>query len=336
LKEPDKVLDSFRTDVGKRHLHSALLRQFDLEFPHGKRQRNKSDGHGRGMVGTAAVLSLLLVTGLSVGMGSAFAENEWVKDDRPPDLPAVKPKVEIRLPVVGSSEMENTNPDGVPEEIKKVNPDAKGKEKKINAPREEPPVSDSPVEGEQTTSQPPREVIPSPGSSGKGEEHGGLPQYRNGSSQSSGVSKPPTNHPPRQVAPTPGSSGKGEEHGALMQYRGEPSKSSGGTVSKPHRNSTERHILVFGRVTAGQKSRSVPSGGKGTQKTAGTGNDSAKQFSRSSPQTSGTVTGNRPKTVKGGVLPQTAGNDLNGVAAGGAVALVGVLHALRRSRVNPS
>jgi hypothetical protein len=377
LKEPEKLLDVFRTDVGQRHLNSALLRQFDLEFPRGKRQRNKGGALGRGMAGTAAVLSLLLVTGLSIGMGSAFAENEWVKDVPPPDLPAVKPKVEIRLPVVGSPETENPGSDGIPGEIKKVNPGSEGKEKKIDKPKKEQTISDSPAEGEQPTSQPPREVAPTSGSSGKGEEHGGLPQHRGGSSQSTGgiVSNPPTrprevapasgssgkgekygghsqdrdgssqssggtvsNPPtrPREVAPTSGSSGKGEEHGGLPQHRDGLSQSSGGTVSTPHRNSGGRHILVPERVTARQKSGSAPSGGKGTQKAVGVGNDSTKQSSRQSPKANGSVTGNMPKTVKGGALPQTAGNDLNGVVAGGAVALLGAFHALRRSRVDPS
>lgn len=92
MKDPKQILDSWRTDIQSPNLYSDLLRQFDLEYPNRRGNRRKRKLAAlRKTNHTAAALSLCLVTGLTMGVGSAFANNELEPDlNQPVDLPPSK------------------------------------------------------------------------------------------------------------------------------------------------------------------------------------------------------------------------------------------------------
>lgn len=95
MKDPKQVLDMFRTDVHSVNVHSSLLRQFDLEYPNPKKNRRKRRTFKSNNSQTATVLSLCLVTGLTIGIGSAFAD-EVIPDLRPLDQAPAKANVDMK------------------------------------------------------------------------------------------------------------------------------------------------------------------------------------------------------------------------------------------------
>ncbi|MFC7443214.1 hypothetical protein [Laceyella putida] len=153
MKDPKQILDSWRTDVNSRNIYSNLLRQFDLEYPNqnGNRRKHKSFA-ARNPNHTAAALSLCLVTGLTMGVGSAFAENELGPDvSQPMDLPPSKAAVtqEQQAQEPEGSGLERRIEDSRPQEIEipkaKEQPTAQPEEVQPTTP-ELPPSEEKPRE----------------------------------------------------------------------------------------------------------------------------------------------------------------------------------------------
>lgn len=279
MKDPKQVLDMFRTDVHSRSVQSSLLRQFDLEYPNSKKNRRKRQYFKSNNSQTATILSLCLLTGFSVGIGSAFADNEVIPDLRPLDQAPVKAKLEIKeSPSVGK----NTEPirDIPPQEpnlkaqdkpsASEVKTDVRY-EKKDVAPETNMPKEDR--------------IFKQPAAS----------NHHTNIQDSPNVIKPSTQKETPQTAssqePIP------KERVQAVDLAGPPASNS------------------FAANSLNTKSQSE--------------SDSLKTTSDSHASTTET-----PKTVDGGELPQTAGNDLNGVVMGSSLALLGSIYAWRRKKAD--
>lgn len=107
MKDPKQILESFRTDVQSRNLYSSLLRQFDLEYPNPRGNRRKPKPlAGKNVNQMAAALSVCLVTGLSAGVGTAFANSDFGPGQHPLDEPPSKPDQKIEQPQSEGKELE--------------------------------------------------------------------------------------------------------------------------------------------------------------------------------------------------------------------------------------
>jgi hypothetical protein len=117
MKNIKKLFDSFfRGNIPSWNIYSHLLRQFDLDQAyHGSNRRSKSGN----MKSSLVILSLCLMTGLSIGVGSAFADNEWVPDTAPIDQPAHQEKVDVKAPSMKAQQnVESSFQEVVPKEGK--------------------------------------------------------------------------------------------------------------------------------------------------------------------------------------------------------------------------
>jgi hypothetical protein len=97
VKDPKKMLDSWRTDIRAGNIYGHLLRQFDLARSDCEPNRRKAK-KSHNIKSSAAILSLCFVTGLSVGVSSAFADNDIVPDVAPQEQPTQREKVDIKPP----------------------------------------------------------------------------------------------------------------------------------------------------------------------------------------------------------------------------------------------
>ncbi|AUS07865.1 hypothetical protein C1X05_02835 [Laceyella sacchari] len=296
MKDPKQILDSWRTDVHSRNIYSNLLRQFDLEYPNqkGNRRRPKSFA-ARNPNHTAAALSLCLVTGLTMGVGSAFAENEVGPDtNQPVDLPPSKASVTQEQP---APERKNV---GLERRIEDRRPQEVEIPKKPQVQQHQPDEVKSTSPELPPSEEKPREVVAEKEKS----------QPTSESEQPARKDQITNNHLSSHHSP------KLNQSEQTMKPQKE---------SKQH-PSTNQHIEEPVRVVEGEVSLEAFSTEK---KDAGTKQDAIKT-------TADTRSTELPKTMDGGQLPNTAGNDLNGVLIGGATALIGSLYAFRRSRVKRS
>ncbi|MBD1370831.1 LPXTG cell wall anchor domain-containing protein [Hazenella sp. IB182357] len=271
-----------------------LLRQFDLEEndPNRRNRRKKQFIRPARLSNAAATVSLCLATGMSIGIGTAFADKEVVPSEKPLDEAPAKIKVEEQQVESVEREVERSISETKPSE---------GSDKKI---KEEPTtqqVKEKPVE--QTQSKP-IEEIPKQENTAKPEasstETGNTAKPETSSTETGNTAKPET------------------------------SSTETGNTAKPETSSTETGN------TAKPETSST-----GTGSTAQTGqsdkNDGASATNPSTPTESSTAdepnSDHDIQTVDGGELPDTAGNDMNGVLIGGVSALIGGAYFLRQRKV---
>lgn len=304
MRDPKQILDSFRTDVSSRNMYTDLLRQFDLDEPnHRKPNRKRSSLSRSPLKGTAAVLSLCLVTGLTAGIGTASAESEVVPDHVPVDQPVQKPKIKIEqpkkdlrreeAPPLEQSPRENlTNNPKVVEKPKVEKVQEREKEKK----KIEPVLVEKPKETTQSIEpQTPNSPIKS--------DHPKSPQPVEQAPVDVTVPKEASSSVPREQTKT-----------NIPSY----------TVKE----STIKDSITKESTTKDSKASPV-------HKSVSSKNDSstpllvAEAGKKVSPEVNKQ---GEPKTVEGGELPKTAGDDLNGVLIGSGMALLGSLYALRRRK----
>ncbi|TCS96963.1 hypothetical protein [Hazenella coriacea] len=303
MRDPKQILDSFRTDVSSRNMYTDLLRQFDLEEPnHGKPNRKKSSLSRSPMKGTAAVLSLCLVTGLTAGIGTASAESEIAPDHAPIDQPVQKPKVEVEQPKHDIQRGETPPSDQSPRE------DFSNKPKEVEKPKvekaqvkenSEPIPTEKPKETTQSTH--------SPSSS--------TPMESDHSKSPQAVEQTPNHVTPPNEASSNASQGQTK---ANIQYQ--PNKEQKEQVGNHSSQLTEKASGIH---------KSEPSKNVSSQDSllVAESNKQAKPEENKKEQ---------PKTVEGGELPKTAGNDLNGVLMGSGMALLGSIYAFRRGKAKRS
>jgi hypothetical protein len=301
VKDPKQVLDSWRTDVPSRNIYSNLLRQFDLEYPNPRGNRRKPVTKRHVNHATAA-LSLCLVTGLSVGISSAFADSEIAPEQAPLDQPAAKAKVQMEQPKADVSDVERNIQDSPSEQtmkpsLPKVTPKADTKESRTGQDlvQDRFPVLDaSPQE-------------PKARSEVKMQERPTLQSQNQHKRQEL---------PPKADAPT-SAQNSSTAHLAMKEH----------AQAKHHVSA----VQTFSRKEQSEGSHNNSS--KPEQEFDSWGGNKqlvAKSSSVKQQQTNRTA---EPKTVQGGALPKTAGNDLDGVLLGSAVTLLGSAYALRKSRV---
>jgi len=299
LKDPRQVLESFRTDVQSRNVHSSLLRQFDLEYPNSKGNRRKRRRIKPQNGQTAAVLSLCLMTGMTFGVGSAFADNEVVPEPPPLDQAPVKAKLKIEENRDLGADLERPLQDFPPKEQEKKDfekpqaPKAKADprtEKKDIAPDTDIPSEDS------TFKQPAK------------------PNHHSNTQDSPIMNDSHEKQAIKETVPKE----KAPEEPVSMVDSSRKAIPNGSQHALEKKGSSDSTPL---------DAKGAEKGAGGTQKmiTAG-GQPKSSNDSRAS--------GEVPQTVQGGELPKTASNDLNGVVIGSSLAVLGSLYALRRKRAD--
>ncbi|MBA4493648.1 hypothetical protein ACFO25_04550 [Paenactinomyces guangxiensis] len=304
MKDPRQILDAFRTDVRSRNVYSDLLRQFDLEQPKKRRNRKKFQPlKNHNLTNSTAILSLCMITGLSAGMGTAFAEDEIAPEKPPLDQPPSEVKVDVKAPELKERTVER-NPSGPPPELQAEKPA-----------KTVPPKDDEPREKVNREAGPEAKQQESPKSERK-EATQRETEKKQQPSKENIAREPQASHPrsklekPLEKAEPPVKEPLTEVQKNL--HKPQEKLQAGAHISEPSKNVGEDKAVNTSR--SGSAPPVVASSGSKTQ---AAGNES----------------GNRPRTEPGGKLPETAGNDLDGVLAGSAAALLGTLYAVRRSRV---
>jgi hypothetical protein len=128
VKDSKKMLDSWRIDVRSGNIYSHLLRQFDLARSDCEPNRRKVK-KSQNIKSSAAILSLCFVTGLSVGVSSAFADNDIAPDVAPQEQPTQREKVDVKSPPTKyEQKVEQPLPEIVPPELQG---EQRGKEGKV-------------------------------------------------------------------------------------------------------------------------------------------------------------------------------------------------------------
>jgi outer membrane biosynthesis protein TonB len=128
VKDSKKMLDSWRIDVRSGNIYSHLLRQFDLARSDCEPNRRKVKKN-HNIKSSAAILSLCFVTGLSVGVSSAFADNDIAPDVAPQEQPTQREKVDVKSPPSKyEQKVEQPSPEIVPQELQV---EQRGKEDKV-------------------------------------------------------------------------------------------------------------------------------------------------------------------------------------------------------------
>lgn len=308
-KDPKKILDAFRTDVRPpRNTYTDLLRQFELERPNRGRNRRKFQPlKNAGLSNTAAILSLCLVTGISAGAGTAFAQEEISPEGRPIDQPASQPKVEREAPVKNEKKVERTLSNQHPQE-QKITKETKESQLKEESPQAEqkkvaekvpeitvPKETTVQVHKPEPSNQPEKETTetktPTP-------------------SEPQKESMPTGDQPPQESNQPPQTNSEGMDKSEASKLNREKQSNN-----KSPADSAQEWVAKTGATSRAAKSHS-------SQNQARAAKSSTLQ--------------NRPRTVDGGELPDTAGNDLNGVVVGSGLALLGSLYALRRRKADRS
>jgi hypothetical protein len=243
VKDAKKMLDCWRIDVRAENIYSHLLRQFDLERSDREPNRRKSK-KSQNIKGSAAVLSLCFVTGLSVGVSSAFADNEIVPDVAPQEQPTHREKVDVKLPPTKyEQKVEQPLPEIVPQEL------PGGQREKDGKVEADPVEEKAKMEKAEST---PNEVMEHP-KSGQEERSWLHPQVNTGKK-----------HPAREVKPT----------GSIVESRQKQSRSTsspihpqtvnGGMLPRTGGNDLNRvltgvGITLLGSMYALQRSRTKKS-----------------------------------------------------------------------------
>ncbi|SEN55176.1 hypothetical protein [Lihuaxuella thermophila] len=316
MKDPRQIVDAFRTDVRSRNIYNDLLRQFDLERPNRRRNRRKFRPLGNQGLSNTAIMSLCLVTGLAAGVGTASADDEFIPEQAPFDQPPSKVKIDEEKPAPNERKVERNLTRSPHRELEKKEPVRVPKSKDV------PPAERADRTGE----------LASGHSGGKAEKP---PSRKEETKQPAGEIKQEVKKERQQAA----------EHKAESRV---PQRSSQRDVQPEHSSVNENVKEAFKEVRKGTRTGkragediSEPSKNAGSQglKQAPDSNPAhlavsgAADKSQSVSHAQGTAI---PKTEQGGKLPQTAGNDLNGVIVGSGAALLGALYALRRGKEKKS
>jgi hypothetical protein len=300
VKDPKQIMDSWRTDIKSRNLFSNLLRQFDLEYPNARKNRKKPVPKRQHVNHAAAALSLCLVTGLTVGAGSAFADSEFVKDTPPLDQPASKERVQVHPPQAEDQTVERIIQDrptenSVESELPKWRPDVHDQEKQAE--------QNNPVDSASALDQ--------PSQSG---EH--LPQLNHSKQPDHSLqSRQHQELPPDLNSPPP----------ATSQSKPISSKATRHTQTK-------RYVQPVKTVQGYEQSEGSKYNVSNSETEYALGSTHSHDVTTDSKQQPLAKAAAEPKTVKGGALPKTASGDLNGVVLGGAVALLGSAYTMFRGR----
>lgn len=298
VKDPKQILDSWRTDIKSHNLFSNLLMQFDLEYPNSGKNRKKPIPK-RHLNRTVATLSLCLVTGLTVGAGSAFAESEWGKDTPPLDQPASKVGVQAQPPRAEDRSVEQIIQDrptenGTGKDFQQLKPDVPVQEKQTerrslnnaNSVLDRPSESREDQSRETQTKQPDHQL--------QSGQHQELP--------------PKSNTSPHATDQSKEASSKAAKHSQTYHYVPPVRTVQGHEQSEGSKYSASRSEMQY--ASGATHSPDV---------TANSKQPSEKLAAE-------------PKTVNGGALPKTASGDLNGVVFGGAAALLGSAYTMFRGR----
>jgi len=280
-KDPKRVLESLRIEE-----EDPLLHHRPRKF---RKRKNELS-----QVSNTAILSLCLVTGLSSGVGSAFAnsldgnsQNKAPLDEPPSKVEQDKnvEQPQMKVPQTKSNEIIPSNPplDEPASEITKQQPDnSENKHKHIEKGKSE------------TSEQQKKEAAESKQNK---EQSKSIEESKNDSKQET--------IPKNEQSTKPVENNKSKQsHSSTNKHSQAKEKSAAPPVSTSEENTTHQE----------QK--------KETEET--TNNEVTKT------EQSDVLL---PQTEEGGELPQTAGNDLNQVALGAGVALAGAL-LLRRKREN--
>jgi hypothetical protein len=310
MKDPRQIVDAFRTDVRSRNIYNDLLRQFDLERPR-RRNRRKFRPLKNQNLSNTAIMSLCLVTGLAAGVGTASADDEFVSDQAPIDLPASKVKIDGEKPEQSERKVERNLTDSPHRELEKKEP--------VRVPllKDDTPGEHGAKPGEFVSGgQPSRETEEQPSwkpqtKQPKSEKKPELKKERHQAAEHKTETHVPQKSKQREVQPEHSAVSENVK-GAFKEVRKAAQKRAGEDISEPSKN--------VGR----QALKKTPDPNSTHLAVASAGAES---------QTVGRIHGTAlPKTEQGGTLPQTAGNDLNGVIAGSGMALLGALYALRRGK----
>lgn len=314
MKDPRQIVDAFRTDVRSRNIYSDLLRQFDLERPNRRRNRRKFRPLKNQNLSNTAIMSLCLVTGLAAGVGTASADDEFVSDHAPIDLPASKVKIgeekhqqserKLERNLTGSPhlELEMKEPLRVPQ-IKDDTPGEHGAKPGEFVPGGQPSRDIEEQPWRPQTKQP------------KSEKEPELKKERHQAAEHKTETHDPQKREQREVQPEYSAVSENVKE-AFKEVRKATQKRAGEDISEPSKN--------VGR----QAMKKTPDPNSTHLAVASAAAESQKV---------GRIHGTAlPKTEQGGTLPQTAGNDLNGVIAGSGMALLGALYALRRGKEKKS
>ncbi|MGA8943525.1 MAG: hypothetical protein WB502_12560 [Thermoactinomyces sp.] len=296
MKDPRQILESFRTDVHSQNIYSSLLRQFDLEYPNSRGNRRKPQKSlGKNMNQMAAALSVCLVTGLTAGVGSAFANNEIGPVQPPLDEAPSKANQKIEQLQTHGKELERQLSEH-PVDLEKKERAESGTEEQLQKDQQQteakeiPPIQNFPQDIEKITIQEQHETEKK---SAQTEENKPVEKFHAGEE-----------------------SGHRKELNAQQQEESVQEKSKEFEVTKD-------------RVAAAEKEVS-PKTANPVESSADA-NETAKANDRQDSNTQQV-----PQTVQGGALPDTAGDDLNGVLLGGTVALLGSVYTLRKNKAESS
>lgn len=299
MKDPKQILESFRTDVHSQNIYSSLLRQFDLEYPNSKGNRRKPQKQlGKNMNQMAAALSVCLVTGLSAGVGSAFANSDIGPVQPPLDEAPSKASSNIEQPQQEGKELErklSEHPTDLEkkEEAESRTDEQQQKNQKQTEAKDFPPIQNIPQEIEKITIQ---------------------EQHKNETENKQEDEKKPAENIPAEA-----------ESGHRKELR-----ESTPPETKQGIQGSKESELTDDKAPVEEKQFSSKSVNQGVA-SADTNKETAPKEEQDN-KTQQKI----PQTVQGGALPDTAGNDLNGVLLGGAVALLGSVYTLRKNKVESS
>ncbi|WP_124726612.1 hypothetical protein [Staphylospora marina] len=324
--DPGRLLESFRTDVSSRNLYTDLLRQFDLEHPNRKGNRKKrGTPAGRNVNRTAAILSLCLVTGLSLGIGSAFADGDIPPETAPPDQPPGSSKVKTELPVKTGREVERPVREERP-------PDMAGRQSPGIGKREAPRDQTGSASGQRGGSVPERKDVesPPPDMPGKRDQRGREETRKPAETKRPALTLPgggtlelpPVLELPKELA-------GGNPNGNSSVDDGEKT----GRTTGESRTIASRDMSSGVTSTTGKSDNSGAGSVQSSGKTSSGVREKAKEENRPKQQEPVVTVsaGTPPKTVDGAELPKTASGDLDGVIGGGLAALIGSLYLIRRN-----
>ncbi|MBA4549176.1 hypothetical protein H1R82_02620 [Thermoactinomyces intermedius] len=314
MKDPKQILESFRTDVQSRNLYSSLLRQFDLEYPNPRGNRRKPKPlAGKNVNQMAAALSVCLVTGLSAGVGTAFANSDFGPGQHPLDEPPSKLDRKIEQPQFEGKELErNLSDQPVELENKQETP----KPEKDHQPTEKefPSMKEIPEDIGKA-------VIPSDSPKVKEKEAVSSDKPSDMENSSSDEKRPPVSNLQEvpKASAQPESRQQEEVKPSEVRKESPVANQVVSEVTKPKESIEEKQYSP----KAANAENNENDGSETKQlAAAGDGEQNQKQ--------------NRPQTEEGGVLPDTAGNDLNGVLLGSALSMLGSVYVLRKNKVESS
>lgn len=296
MKDPKQILESFRTDVHSQDIYASLLRQFDLEYPNSKGNRRKPQkSAGKNMNRMAAALSVCLVTGLSAGVGSAFASSEIGPVQPPLDEAPSKANLNVEKPQQQDEELERKLPEHPTdlenkEEAESRMDEQQQKDQQHTEAKDFPPIQNIPQEIENIITQ---------------EQHKNEVEKKT----------EPADEKPVEKIPAEAESGHQEELKQSTQPEVQHQEES---VQNSKEVTTDKAPVEEKQVSPKTANQGVSAGAN--EETAA--NEKPQQ--------------KIPQTVEGGALPDTAGNDLNGVLLGGTVALLGSVYTLRKNKAESS